>query len=27
MITHDEHLAARVPRRVSVRDGQLEEAS
>jgi putative ABC transport system ATP-binding protein len=27
MITHDEHLAARIPRRVAVRDGQLEEAS
>ncbi len=27
MITHDEHLAARIPRRVLVRDGHLEEAS
>jgi putative ABC transport system ATP-binding protein len=27
MITHDEHLAARVPRRISVRDGHVEEAA
>ena len=27
MITHDEHLAALIPRRVLVRDGHLEEAS
>jgi putative ABC transport system ATP-binding protein len=25
MITHDEHIAARIPRRVSVRDGHIEE--
>jgi putative ABC transport system ATP-binding protein len=25
MITHDEHLAARIPRRISVRDGHVEE--